>query len=121
MGFRLRQSPSGFNFHRRSTEPSEFSSLPIGRIAKRITQAIGEGPQLGERPPTLRVGYINEFLFQLHSDVDYLQATRPYLGARDKYRQKRDAESSEGLVTHHVAIVHEQRCSAAQDRCSIRA
>jgi hypothetical protein len=63
MGFRARQSPSGFNFRRRSTEPSEFSSLPIGRIAERIAQAIGKSPQLGGRPPTLRVGYINEFLF----------------------------------------------------------
>src|ERR1700722_374656 len=93
-----------------SASPSErlsdlSSSLPIGRITKRITQAIGEGLQLGGRPPTLRVGHIDKLLLRSHSDVDHLQAASLYVAARTKHRQKRDAKPSERRVTHHVAVV----------------
>ena len=79
----LRDEPVFVGLTFRKIERSKFSSLPIGRIAERITQAIGEGPQLSRRPPTLRVGHINEFLLRLHSNVDHLQAASLYVGARN--------------------------------------
>src|ERR1700716_1454318 len=116
----LRDQPALVGLTLRKIERSEFSSLPIGRIAKRITQTIGESLQFGGRPPTLRVCHIDKLLLRSHSDVDDLQAASLYFGAHNKHGQKGDAQPSERRVTHHVAVVHEQRCSAAHDRCSVR-
>jgi len=43
----LRDQPALVGLIFRKIERSEISSLPIGRIAERIAQAIREGPQLG--------------------------------------------------------------------------
>src|SRR4030081_3105144 len=105
----LRDQPALVGLTLRKIERSEFSSLPIGRIAKRITQTIGESLQFGGRPPTLWGCDIDKLLLWSHSDVDDLQAASLYFGAHNKHAKKNDARPGLRRDTHDVSVVHEQR------------
>jgi hypothetical protein len=66
------------------------------------------------------MSHIDKFFFWPHANVDKPQAAILQVVTHDKRWQERDADPSEGCVSHHVPVVNDERCPAAHDRCTIR-